>query len=183
MTDIESRCLDAFPEWLKTLADDALALSALLQDRTLGEPVRRQLAGALNYLFKSLDLIPDGIEDLGFIDDAFVLRLAAFFACELDPGAPAADASGALGRLAGQAELVSDLLGDDYARLDRYVRGLGHAAARGRSVDEILNNDSVCLALVSDVKGWAKGYVAPTFGRDEKNLVKLKSFLVAKLPA
>jgi hypothetical protein len=33
--------------------------------------------GLAQRIFKSLDLIPDGIEDLGFIDDAFVFRVAA----------------------------------------------------------------------------------------------------------
>jgi uncharacterized membrane protein YkvA (DUF1232 family) len=37
---------------------------------------RRALASGLNYVFKSVDLIPDGIDDIGYLDDAFVLRVA-----------------------------------------------------------------------------------------------------------
>ena len=86
MSELNTRCLDAFPEWLKTLPEDAVALSLLLDDESLPEPARRRVAGSLNYLFKSLDLIPDGIEDLGFLDDAFVIRPGAMTgACGLDP--------------------------------------------------------------------------------------------------
>ncbi len=72
MTDPDSRYLDAFPEWLRGLGVDARALAAVVEREDLPDAVRRQCAAALNYLFKSVDLIPDGIEDLGFIDDAFV---------------------------------------------------------------------------------------------------------------
>ena len=36
--------------------------------------------------------------------------------------------------------------------------------------------------FLTEVTGWASSYATPTFTRDEKNLVKLQSFLSAKLP-
>lgn len=182
MTDTQSRCLDAFPQWLRSLGEDARGLAAALEAKALNEPACRHVAGALNYLFKSLDLIPDGIEDLGFIDDAFVFRVAAAAATTADASA-AADPSGALARLAQEAALIREFLGGDYRRLESYVASLGKGAARGRSVDDVVTNDRVLGELVSDVKAWATSYSAPSFSRDEKNLVKLKSFLTAKLPA
>ena len=38
-------------------------------------------------------------------------------------------------------------------------------------------------AFASDVKGWAASFAVPSFARDPKSLVKLKSFLTTKLPA
>jgi uncharacterized membrane protein YkvA (DUF1232 family) len=178
MTDLHNRCLDTFPEWLRTLAPDATELSELLGSE-LSDEARRYVAGGLNYLFKSLDLIPDGIEDLGYLDDAFVIRVAAKLATQ-SPGA--ARDTAVLARLAGEAALVEELLGKDYARLERYVRGLTRGAARGRSVDEILTDESVRSAFLLELSSWANGYAAPTFSRDEKNLIKLQSFLGAKLP-
>jgi uncharacterized membrane protein YkvA (DUF1232 family) len=178
MSDLDSRCLDTFPEWLRSLADDATAFSTVLSDATLAEAVRRPLGGALNYLFKSLDLIPDGIEDLGYLDDAFVFRVAAAAA-----GSDGASRSDAVARLGKESALVHEFLGNDYARLEKYVSALGGGSARGRTVDAILTDTSVRNALVSDVKGWAASYTAPSFGRDTKNLVKLRSFLTTKLPA
>jgi uncharacterized membrane protein YkvA (DUF1232 family) len=183
MPDLENRCLDAFPDWLRSLADDVGHLAALLEDDTLGEPVRRHAAGAVNYLFKSLDLIPDGIEDLGFVDDAFVLRVGAAMAIAADAGAAEADDSGTLQRLSEQVALVREFLGEDYARLERFVEALGKGAARGRSVDDILGKPEVRSELLGEVKGWTSSYEAPSFARDPKNLIKLKSFLRTKLPA
>ena len=184
MTDVHARYLDAFPQWLRSLADDARAFAAALDAGVLAkDTARRQLAGALNYLFKSLDLIPDGIEDLGFIDDAFVFRMAAAAALGFEPEARGKDHGAALERLAADAELIREFLGPDSARLERYVAALGHGSARGRSVDDLLGNPQLLHELFSEVRGWAAGYSAPSFSRDDKNLVKLKAFLAAKLPA
>ena len=182
MTELETRCLDAFPQWIRSLAEDATALAQLLSSDSLPDDARRLVAGGLNYVFKSLDLIPDGLEGLGFLDDAFVLRTAAELAAAV-PGARDADMRGVLVRLAGEASLIAEFLGKDNARLATYVKDLTKGAARGRSVDEIVEDAAVRGAFLSEVHAWAKSYVAPTFGRDEKNLVKLKSFLSAKLPA
>ena len=181
MTELHDRCLDTFPEWLKTLATDAQDLSALLVDGGVPDGVRRLVAGGLNYLFKSLDLIPDGIEDLGYLDDAFVLRVAAQLALAEAPHLR--EANPAIARLAHDAKLVSDLLGKDYARLEKYVVALKKGAARGRSVDEIVGDAAVRTTFIGELGGWSASYAAPTFSRDEKNLVKLQSFLSAKLPA
>lgn len=179
MSDLHNRCLDTFPEWLRTLSSDATELGALLGSG-LSEAARRYVAGGLNYLFKSLDLIPDGIEDLGFLDDAFVVRVAASLALKHDD---AAREQPILTRLAHDTALVQELLGKDYARLERYVEGLTRGAARGRTVDEILTDEGVRGSFLVELSGWSSGYQAPSFSRDEKNIIKLQSFLGAKLPA
>ncbi|MCC6526202.1 MAG: DUF1232 domain-containing protein [Polyangiaceae bacterium] len=180
MTDIDKRCLDTFPEWLRSLGSDAGDLAEALGNDALPDDVRRAAAGGLNYLFKSLDLIPDGIEDLGYLDDAFVMRVAAALALAAAPGV--AEQAPKLARLAGEAALIRELLGADYPRLETYVARLKTGAARGRSVDDILGEESLRRDFMTEVAGWSKSYECPTFARDEKNLVKLKSFLSAKLP-
>jgi uncharacterized membrane protein YkvA (DUF1232 family) len=182
MTTLEARCLEAFPAWLRGLGEDARALSGLLENAEIGQTARRSAAGALNYLFKSLDLIPDGLQDLGFMDDAFILRGAAALIKETEPHALSADASGLLDRLAQEAELLREFLGPDYQRFENYVRTLDQKAARGRSVDSILTDPEVLAGFAQDVEQWASHYTTPTFTRDERNLVKLRSFLGAKLP-
>ena len=179
MTDLHNRCLDTFPEWLRTLGQDAAELGELLGS-DLPEPVRRYVAGGLNYLFKSLDLIPDGIEDLGFLDDAFVIRVGASLAIK---GTESAAQAPVLARLARDTALISELLGKDYARLENYVRTLTRGAARGRTVDEILGDEQARASFLLELSGWSRGYDAPTFSRDDKNIIKLQSFLNAKLPA
>jgi len=178
MTPVEARCLESFPVWLKSLGDDAQKLAAVVESTAAPLAARRGAAAALNYLFKSLDLIPDGLEDIGFVDDAFVFRVAASAVSSDDA---ASDSSGTLERLRGDAALVQEFLGDVYPRLAAYVGGLAQMKVRGRSVDEVLG-DAVALAdFVREARQWATGYQAPAFHRDDKNLVKLRSFLAAKL--
>lgn len=181
MTDLDSRCLDAFPGWLKGLGEDARALAEIVENKQYAPDARRQLVAALNYLFKSLDLIPDGIEDLGFIDDAFVFRVAVTLAADSDPSLT--EGGGVPARLAGETALVAELLEGDHERLVRYVRSLDSSSSRGRSVDDILSDDAVAAEFVRDLKTWADGYQPPSFSREPKNLVKLRAFLAAKLPA
>jgi uncharacterized membrane protein YkvA (DUF1232 family) len=171
-----ARFLEVFPDWLRTLGEDAGALGNVVSEQS-NEEVSRFAASGLNYIFKSLDLIPDGIDDLGFCDDAFVIRVAAALACEAD----GASREGVLGRLADDAQLVEHFLGEDYARLVTYVKGLGKGAARGRTVDDIMTDPSARSAFLHEVAAWAKEYQVPSFTRDVKTLIKLKAFLNAKL--
>ena len=168
--------LDMFPTWLRTLGEDAGALGSVVSADGNDE-VKRYVTSGLNYIFKSLDLIPDGIDDLGFCDDAFVIRVAAALAVEAEPAA----ADGVVGRLAEEAKSVEDFLGDDYARLVAYVKGLRKGAARGRTVEDIMTDTSARSSFVHEVTAWAQEYKVPSFTRDVKTLIKLKAFLSAKL--
>jgi uncharacterized membrane protein YkvA (DUF1232 family) len=181
MATLESRCLEAFPNWLGSLADDARSLASLLEAD--GAVAARRAASALNYLVKSLDLIPDGLEDLGFIDDAFVVRAAAAAVKLEAAGELSADPTGTLARLAEEDELVREFLGAEYGRLAKYVAGLESGSARGRSVSAIMSDPALRADFVREVREWADGYAVPTFTRDQRNLVKLRAFLLAKLPA
>jgi hypothetical protein len=182
MSDQQAKYLDTFPAWLRALGEDAEKLGGALESGGLNDAAREAVAGGLNYLFKSLDLIPDGIDDIGYLDDAFVLRVAADLAVSADDGKGGADGLRAIGPLANDADVVREFLGKDYARLESYVKGLKKGAARGRSVADILGDNTVRGDFLSDVRGFAKTYEAPSFAREERNLIKLKAFFDAKLP-
>ena len=171
------RYLSVFPDFLKTLGTDAADLADALVADEAAPAAQRFVPRALNSLFKSLDLIPDGVEDLGFIDDAFVIRVA----CALAQASDETAGSHVLA-LAEQAKDVRDFLGDNYLRLETYVRTLTTGAARGRSVDDILATAEARSAFASEVHGWADSYEVPTFTRDARTLTKLKAFLDTKLP-
>src|SRR5262245_1073048 len=113
MTDApDPKYLEIFAAWLRSLGQDTAALGEVVSSKA-PEGVRRQAAAGLNYLFKSLDLIPDGIDDLGFLDDAFVLRIAASLAIESNASAK----GGVLDQLANDATLIKDFLEADYDKL------------------------------------------------------------------
>lgn len=179
MTDAnnDARFLELFPNWLKSLGEDASILAEVLK-QDVPEETKRCVAGGLNYIFKSLDLIPDGIDDLGFMDDAFVLRVSSVLAVAAHP----ASDEGRLQRLAEDAMVIQEFLSDDYARLEKYVQNLRTGAARGRSVDDIVTNADTRDGFVREVEAWSQAFVPPTFTRDPKTLIKLRAFLNAKLP-
>lgn len=170
----DPRFLDLVPSWLRSLGDDARALADVLAGDA--DPSARTWAAAgLNYVFKSIDLVPDGLDDIGYCDDAFVLRVAARLA--VAGGGKGSD----LERLAAEAEDVQGFLGADYAKLEAYVRGLEGASARGRSAQEIAADEGTRSGFVHEVRAWADAYEVPAFTRDVRTLVKLRSFLAAKL--
>ncbi|MEZ4335749.1 MAG: YkvA family protein [Sandaracinaceae bacterium] len=182
MSEDTAKYLDTFPTWLRSLGDDAESLSSVLEADGVSEGAREAVAGGINYLFKSLDLIPDGIDDIGYLDDAFVLRVAADLATREDTGDVPADKLKHLADLAGECDLIRDFLGEHYDRLEAYVKGLRKGAARGRAVADILADASVLSELLSDVRGFSRSYQSPSFAREEKNLIKLRAFFDAKLP-
>jgi len=182
MSDSQRTFLDRFPEWLRTLGEDAERVGRIAASAELPDAARQALAGGVNYLFKSLDLVPDGIDDIGYLDDAFVLRVAAAQALQEEGSAVPHEPKRVLDRLSEEAGVVQEFLGADYGRLAGYVAGLRKVAARGRSVNDVLNDREVQAAFLSDLRGFAQAYEPPTFAREEKNLIKLRAFFDAKLP-
>lgn len=182
MGESQAKYLDLFPAWLRSLGEDAERLGQLLSVTELSEAARQTLAGGINYLFKSLDLVPDGIDDLGYLDDAFVLRVAVEQAAREDLTGLSAEQLRSLNQLGEDAAAIREFLGADFRRLEAYVTGLRKITARARSVEDILNKSQVQSAFLSDLRGFAKAYEPPSFSREEKNLIKLRAFFDAKLP-
>lgn len=182
MSDDDARYLEVFPRWLQTLGEDADQLGPLVDAEGLPEAAREALTGALNYLFKSLDLIPDGIDDIGYLDDAFVLRCACDLAIREDLSSLEEVQVQVLNSLSQDTDVIRGFLGDNFARLESYVSGLRRGAARGRAVHDVLDDEAVRADFLSDVRGFAGAYEAPSFAPEPKNLVKLKAFFDAKLP-
>lgn len=175
MDDVDQRAIETIGGWLRSLGDDTKAVASVVGDESVAPEVRRPLAGSLNYLLKSLDLIDDGIEGLGYMDDAFVLRIAASNAKATE------QLPDSLSSLAADAELLREVLGDLAERLDRFVKSLESGAVRGRTVNEIVDEVSVREEFVGDLSAWANRFTPPAFVMDEQALVKLRSFLAAKL--
>lgn len=176
-------CLREFPLWLLTLAKDSESLLPLLPPSALSSGARCALAGGLSYLFCTVDLIPDGTSDIGFLDEALVLRVAAALAIkEAQPGELGSAGEGVVAKLAADAELIRDFLGADYPRLERYVRGLRDKMIDGCSLDAIVGDRQARADFTAAVHLFTQGYrpaAAPLGGR---SLMRLRAFLDAKLP-
>jgi len=178
----EPNYLERFSTWLRDLAQEAESVASLIDDGTVPEGTRLHLISAFNYIFRSLDLIPDGIDDIGYLDDAFVLRVSAELATQAELADYDPDKLQVLHRLAAEAEVVRAFLGKDAGRLHEYVKGLRRGSARGRTGADIVRDDATRAAFLQDLKNFCRVYAAPRFAQEEKSLVKLRAFFDAKLP-
>jgi uncharacterized membrane protein YkvA (DUF1232 family) len=182
MTQINNKYLELFPSWLENLGQDV----SVLQECRIGnvsQEVKKILTGGINYLFKSLDIIPDGIDDIGYLDDAFVLRMSARIACDTGIDGLPEEMKASLGRIADEVTEIRQLLGEPlFRRFAKYTGALSDGSARGRTVDEIIENEETSSAFALDVADFIKNYTSPGFTKDEKNIIKLKAFMEAKLP-
>lgn len=193
MSELDTQCLAAFPEWLQRLPADTRAFIHVLQQDEQPEAVRAGAAAALNHLLKSVDLVPQGIEELGFIETAFVLRAAAagmireaaVSGGESDSGdgvARQAELEAPFPTLADEAGLLEGFLGADWPRFTRYMASLDELVVRGRSVRTLLSDADRREELCTKVASFAASYRAPRFAPDPKSLVKIRAFLTVKLP-
>jgi uncharacterized membrane protein YkvA (DUF1232 family) len=183
MSDVTEKCLDTFPSWLRSLGDDVSVVLAAAGSEGLPAHVKAQLVAGINYVFKSLDLIPDGIDDIGYLDDAFVLRVSANLIQEDLPESMGADHLAALQQLASQCDLIESFLGGEvYGRLRQYTHEQRRSAVRGRSAEDIAADPEIGREFASEVRTFVEGYDGPSFAREEKNLAKLRAFFEAKLP-
>lgn len=183
MSDVDTTVMQLFPQWLEGLGNDIKTIINAAADERLDKEVRRHLVGGINYLFKSLDLIPDGIDDIGYLDDAFVIRLTTKAALEGDTSPMDNELLSRLEALAKDTEIVESFLGPELtARLDKYSRNLKNGAARGRMVEDIVEKRRVYQELADDAHAFVLEFKTPEFSRDERSLVKLKSYLDARLP-
>jgi uncharacterized membrane protein YkvA (DUF1232 family) len=183
MADAERPYLATFAPWLAALGEDARELARCLDDVQVPAQVRILVAGGLSYLLKSLDLVPDGAQDIGLLDDAFVLRIAASLATATPGTWRQAEAGVLLKRLAAEADAVRTFLGPVYPRLVEYTRSLGRGMARGRPIADLVVNDETRGAFVADLNGWASTYEAPPPLADATALLKLRAFLETRLAA
>jgi uncharacterized membrane protein YkvA (DUF1232 family) len=182
MTPLDTRCLEAFSGWLGGFAEEARALCNILERQESPEALKWASAQSLNYLIRSLDLIPEGIEDLGYLDDLFAFRIIAHQTAERSPDLSLQDESGTLAKLAADAELVAEFLPDDYSRLRESLQSLGEAETRGRSARDLVDDPQARGDAVAEVRSWADTYQAPALEAGDNELVKLRAFLKTKLP-
>ncbi|HEY5955128.1 MAG TPA: DUF1232 domain-containing protein, partial [Polyangiaceae bacterium] len=116
----------------------------------------------------------------GYMDDAFVLRKSAVEVTK--QGTEAAEHHPIIAKLSAESADVDAFLEEDAERLGEYVSGLRISTVRGRSPSAIVEDTHLAAEVAEEAASWAESYACPSFLRDEKTLVKLKSFLSTKLP-
>jgi len=175
--------LDILESWLGSLAADAKTFSAVMTNEKIPEDGRRLAAGVINYLFKSLDLIPDGIDDIGYLDDVLTLRIGASLLDREEIEKVDSDLAGKIKTIADDSPTAREILGDDiYERFRTYANLLPNRSSRGRSAAEIISIPQKLNEVRMEVGNFCKEYTAPRFEKSERVLTRLKSFLDTRLP-
>lgn len=192
----DPKYLPAFSAWLHAMGEDVLSLANQLEAADAPVPVRQASAAALLCLRRSTELIPDGLEPLGYLELAFAFRVIAerALADSPDPVAgealdsevsdgplPPAAAPGRMARLAADAALVGEFLGEDLPHFRERVLAAGSGERAGHSAAELLDDLELQAPLLHDVRQWAEQYRAPELGDGEEELVKIGSFFRTRL--
>jgi uncharacterized membrane protein YkvA (DUF1232 family) len=172
-----------FAHWTESLPSDVWTVFSLMDNRKIQQKGRRLLAGALSYFLTQLDLIPDH-ERAGAIDDAFVLRLACAL-CTEHAGQASVEDSTKLARLANDEESIKAALDPQlFAKLRRYVVDLADKTVRGRTTEQILNDERARADMKRDLEHAVK-QLKPAIIADDKDaesvMLSIKSYLQTKL--
>jgi uncharacterized membrane protein YkvA (DUF1232 family) len=163
--------------WLRAFGADVGALLPLIESPETPATVKRPLVGGLNYLFRALDLIPDGLEDIGYVDDLFVLRRAAVLAKNglVVAKLPVPEV---ISRMADNAQWVLAWLETMAIPFEEYCAQLmlDSASARGRTVGAILTDANVLGDFLGDLRVFVGGFQPPPFASEDRTLVKLRAY-------
>lgn len=177
--------IDTLNRWVIELPKDAEVLRQVLLDHRTGSRARRVAAGALGYLLRKIDLIPDHFLGLGRADDAFVLRIAAAQALEAGLDQLADQSALEVLRLADEASLVQACLGGLYPRLWAYVAELAETSFRQRRTEQLLHAGEAQEQFLRELRDELRDYEAAPIQAAERRraLSEIKLFLATKLPA
>lgn len=181
MSPPDAEALQHFSHWLAGLAADARALSKLVVDPAQPSDVRAYGIGALGAVLHASDVVCDGVEDLAWIDVALFLRLAARRASLGEPAPEAGGEASVIARLAGEAEAAQRFLGDLGPAYESGIEGRLAKVVRGRGVDGTLAEPELGAALAVDIATWAADFTPPALTQDQYELVKLRTFLRARV--
>ena len=181
MSPQDAEALEHFSHWLAGLAVDARALSKLVVDPAQPSEVRAYATGALGAVLHASDVVCDGVEDLAWIDVALFLRLAARGTPLGEPAPEEGREASVLARLAAEAEAAQRFLGDLGPAYESGIEGRLAKAVRGRSLDGTLAEPELAAALAVDVATWAADFTPPALTQDRYELVKLRTFLRARV--
>jgi len=131
--------------WIASLPSDIKVLVVMIGDDKLDMRARSLAVGTLLYLIASIDLIPDNIPVLGYVDDVLVLHIALGVILQIDPERAEhyrKKYPEVIGRIDEQTQLLTDALGALYSWLKAFVESLAQRHYKGRRPEEVVRSAS-----------------------------------------
>lgn len=166
--------IELFGGWINSLPDDTKAIQAAVDAEGTSREAKLMLVGGLSYLLRKIDIVPDYLTGVGVVDDVFVLRIAAAEA-GLGDDAPEVQALG------DSLAPVQEYLGDLYAGLVAYVKGLADDPVRGRTADKILDDEATYKQFTRELGDELDSFAPKPITDGDRALREIKSFIKAKL--
>jgi hypothetical protein len=178
---MDPKFLPAFAGWLRAMGEDVLSLANLLESLETPEPVRQVSAEALQYLLRASDLIPEGLEPLGYLEVAFAFRLLGERALLDHPELAEPGAEGRVPRLAADAALVAEFLGDDLPLFAQLALDPAASTRAGHAAPELLTDDELRASALREAREWVERSGAPELADGSEELVKIGAFFRTRL--
>lgn len=149
------------------------------------DPVHRASAESLHLLLRAADLIPDGLEHLGYLEVAFAFRAIARRA--LDDSSQAVGEAGdttpegPIARLGADAELIAEFLDSDVGAFYEAVSNIGATRRDGHTAAALLKSSEVRGPALQQARRWVERYQSPELSDRHEELVKIRSFFRTRL--
>lgn len=139
--------------WIKSLPTDLKILIEMVGDDNLDMSARTLAAGVLVYIMAPIDLIPDSVPVLGYVDDVVVLHIAVAAILQLDQERTEFYREKyveAIGAIDEQMELVMRALGALYSWLLAFVENLRQRRYKGKSSEETVRSEKAREDILDD---------------------------------
>lgn len=178
-----SEHIEHLKSWAESFREDVLVVKAVVEAGALDKQARKFAAAALNYLVTRMDLVPDWSQNIGILDDAMILRICLNLGSGhgLDKGLGATTLARA-SAMARDVKAIEAFLGKElYARLHKYCTSLATTPVRGRSTDDIVDDEALRKALWNEIQDELGRLPATSFDGSDHDAVKLRSYLHHKL--
>jgi hypothetical protein len=177
----DQKFLPAFSGWLHALGEDVLSLANLLGTPEAPVPFRLAAAQGLHGLLRLAELVPEGIEALGYLEGAFAIRVISERALAESPELAEAGAEGRVPRLAADAALVAEFLGEGLPRFRELWLSPAASTRAGRAASDLLVDEALRHDVQREAREWAEHFHAPELGEGPEERVKVEAFFRTRL--
>jgi uncharacterized membrane protein YkvA (DUF1232 family) len=146
--------------WIVSLPIDIKILIEMIGDNQLDMKARSLAVGTIAYLIAAIDMIPDTIPALGYVDDVLVLHIALAIILQIDPERAEhyrEKYPSTIGAIDEQVQLLTDTLGALYSWLKAFVENLSRRGYKGQSAEEAAQSEETREEIFDDAMIFAAG--------------------------
>jgi uncharacterized membrane protein YkvA (DUF1232 family) len=159
-TQTETGFFDVLQRWLQSLPYELKIPLDMMGDEELKLEARTLAVGTTFYLLSPIDLIPEKLPGIGYIDDAIILHMSLFAITEIDPARSQHYRSkypGTYELLDRETAVLKETLGALYSWLVALVRNLRERDYKGREPSDVIDSAEVQDEIFDAAMEYAAG--------------------------